>query len=242
MPILKENLVKALQSDGSESDSSSDSSGSSAAASCSASDFGLGETRGDKAVPKKRLSRKTPPLAGRPSPKPATASSPAAASSTETPKNAAGQKGCKKSASQSNTLQDARTSVKEIEQVTALAIWKGTLKTKEINSRVTRASTLVTQLPLDVQLKKISEDEAVDAETIRENLSLSIVAIPAFQDLCAKVQGAKGIRDFVCDSLAAEEFVLFIEGFPVDHDTLANMLLTIGQKLLEDIRWSGIHA
>jgi hypothetical protein len=197
-----------------DSDSDSDSGSDSSDSSSKSSHFGLDGSDAEK--PKKKA--KKPPT------KPAAASSAASGSST-------GRQGAPTltpTAEHSNLRSQAAAAVKQCVLVTAASLWKGTLKPKDIETRLTKAVALAAEME---GMKLQSADLFLeDDEELCEQLQAHSSRITKIKELMALVR-KNTVKKDVLDGTITSDFRDCVQYF--DLTTLSDILTLIGSKLLE---------
>jgi hypothetical protein len=230
---LKEEVEAAFQSGSSSSASSSGSSSDSDDSKSDESDFGFGQN--GKEEPKRRVRGKTS-VAARPKEK-ATASTPKekppSTSPREDVKTQLGRKG--KQAPEPPKLTEALQVVKTLEQISVPTIWKGTMKPKEVNSRVSRAVSFASELLLEaIGMTDVHKEQA---EKVAGDLNEQANSITLMMDVTERLQSTE-VVSVLDDEALASNFKHVASTLHMDAVILSTIFTHVGQKIMEACFWS----
>jgi hypothetical protein len=227
----KEEAIKAFESDDS-SNSSSGSSSDSDDSSSTSSQFGFGAKTED--APSRRILKKTNPKAVATAPKDKTPGS----SSKEKPPNSsprAAPTEKKARTAEAPKLTEALQLSKSLDQVTVASIWKGTLKPKEIQSRLSKATTCAGELELEAETN-MGQDEKLKSQKLVHELNETANSITIMQEIAKKVHSEQALS-LVRDECFAKHFKHVLKSLDFDTGTLSAILVHLGQNLMEAWFW-----
>jgi hypothetical protein len=230
---LKEEVEAAFQSPSSSESSSSGSSSDSDDSKSDGSDFGFGQS--GKTSPKRRVRGKTT-VAARPKEK-ATASTPKDKTPSTSPredvKTQLGRKG--KQAAEPPKLTEALQVVKSLEQISVPTIWKGTVKPKEVNGRISRAVSFASELVLEaIGMTDVHKEQA---EKVASDLNEQANSITLMMEITDRLQSA-GVVSVLYDEALANNFKHVASTLHIDAVTLSTIFTHVGQKIMEACFWN----
>lgn len=189
------------------------------AASSASSAFGLGL---EKAAPKRRFPKKATPTP-----------QDVKASQVHGAPNGPNSNEKKKDPKVQSALNAADRALKSLQQVDALALWKGTLKESEIRARVFKASSSIVELE---QIESCLTDSKPKSEirSVVDTLNPLVSQVPVLQDAFAKLRAnTKSLMESLADKTFQKDLEEALKSNLMNAETLSGILLHLGQKTME---------